>query len=109
MNDDSEPIIITDHTADTEHTLTIIQDDVNGEHDSDNLGGQESLIYNGKVISLAPGEGHPPILVLLDTYAEVLSFPTVFCGQPQNSSLPLSYTEIANSEIRRHDHGAACV
>jgi hypothetical protein len=79
-NDDSESIFITEHTAHTEHILTTNQDDGNEEHKSDNLGGQESLKDNGKVILFAPGEGHPPISVLLDTYAEELSFPTIFYG-----------------------------
>jgi hypothetical protein len=81
-NNDSEPIFITDHTADTEHILTTNQDDGDKEHKSDNIGGQESLTDNGKAILFAPGEDHPPISVLLDTYAEELSFPTIFCGQP---------------------------
>lgn len=68
-SDDSEPIFITDHAADTEHILTTNQDDGNEEHKSDNPGGQESLIDNGKVILFAPREVHPPISVLLDTYA----------------------------------------
>jgi hypothetical protein len=81
-NGDSAPIFIAYHTADTEHVLTTNQGDGNEEHESDNFGGQESLIDNGKAISFTPGEGHPPISVLLDTEAEELSFPTLFCGQP---------------------------
>ena len=41
-----------------------------------------NLIYDNSVygIKIAPGEGKKPIPIPLDTYAEELSFPSVYCG-----------------------------
>jgi len=45
-------------------------------------GAEETLIYDESVygIKIAPGEGKKPIPIPLDTYAEELSFPSVYCG-----------------------------
>jgi hypothetical protein len=58
-------------------------------------------------MSFAPGQGHRPTSTLLDTNAEELSCPTIYCGQPRNPSAKLSYSESANPEIRRYDRRAA--
>ena len=64
-----------------------------------------------KVYNVAPGEGFDALGIVADTYAEELSFPTIFCGypRPDNSQreVPLSYADICNSELLRADRRCA--
>ena len=57
-------------------------------------------------IKHAPGEGQRPISLLWDLNAEVLTFPTIYCGQKRNVNPKLSYTDIAKSEALNRDRRA---
>ncbi|XP_044742323.1 uncharacterized protein LOC123304800, partial [Chrysoperla carnea] len=77
--------------------------------DNLNPGGQETLLDNEFVenIVLAPGEGRRPCDMIFDSHSEELSFPSIYCGIPRNPSVPLTYSKIARSEIRRFDRRCA--
>lgn len=54
---------------------------------------------------IAPGEKQRPLSPIYDEYAEELSFPSIYFGQPRVFKRDISVTPymIANSEIRRKD------
>jgi hypothetical protein len=58
-------------------------------------------------ITIAPGEGKTPISLLRDDDADVLSFPTIYCGKPREFKVPLKDAELKKCEIRNHDRRAA--
>jgi hypothetical protein len=75
------------------------------------LGAEETLIFNdfqNQALMVAPGQGNIPIPLFKDLNAEELSFPTIYAGIPRQfkEGLKVSYTDIAKSEIRRHDRRA---
>lgn len=70
-----------------------------------NPGGEETLLDNNPVenISFAPGENKIPLHLMLDKYAEELSFPSIFCGQQKEFSLNFSYSDIARIQASHRD------
>ena len=64
-----------------------------------------------QVLSLAPGENSSPLGLIQDIQAEVLSFPTIFCGvkRYENSEryVPLHYSSICKWELRNVDRRVA--
>ena len=67
-----------------------------------------------QVLSVAPGENSSPLGLFQDFQSEILSFPTIFCGQPRvdNSDrhVPLHYSDICKWELRNVDRRVAlCV
>ncbi|XP_060603886.1 uncharacterized protein LOC132756767 [Ruditapes philippinarum] len=67
-----------------------------------------------QVVCVAPGENNKPLALFYDTYSEILSFPTIFCGQSRVSNLirqvPLHYSDICKWELRNVDRRVAlCV
>ena len=67
-----------------------------------------------RVLSLAPAEGSRPVSIFHDKYSEELAYPGIFLGQkrPDNKDriVPVYYSEICKSELRRSDRRAAmCV
>ena len=74
-------------------------------------GSEETLIMPSSILDgilYAPGENKTPISLLLDTDAELLSFPKIYCGQPRNlrSGIKLTHMDIVKSEVRRDDRRA---
>lgn len=57
-------------------------------------------------IKYAPGQNNRPSYLLMDLNAEVLSFPTIYCGQKRDVPNFLTYSDIAKSEARRYDRRA---
>jgi len=65
-------------------------------------------IENCNAIKYAPGEGQKPISLLKDVHAEVLSFPTIYCGQPRElKRQDITKTDIAKSDARNKDRRCA--
>ena len=64
-----------------------------------------------KILCLAPGEHSSPLGLFQDTHSEILSFPSVFCGQPRadNSKrqVALHYSDICKWELRNVDRRVA--
>ena len=65
------------------------------------------------ILNVAPGEGSRPLSVFRDKYSEV-AYPGIFLGQkrPENDKrfVPVHYSEICKSELRKSDRRAAiCV
>ena len=62
-------------------------------------------------ISLAPGEGQMPLGLYQDKHSEILSFPSLFCGQnrPENlqRKVPVHYSDICRWELRSLDRRCA--
>lgn len=72
--------------------------------------GEESLIFRGEnatafAVSIAPGEGKRPTPVHLDPDADILSFPTIYCGQRRkfNKKSGIKDADIVKSETRNYD------
>jgi hypothetical protein len=65
-----------------------------------------------KTMSFSPAEGQSPLGLYQDKYAEILSFPTIYCGQmrPENKDreIPVHYSSICKWELRCIDRRAAC-
>lgn len=80
--------------------------------DARNIGLDETLIYdeNGSMVGyrIAPAAQNTPVPLHLDENAEILSFPTIYAGQPRQlkEGIRLTYTDIAKSELRRYDRRA---
>lgn len=67
-----------------------------------------------QVLSVAPGENNTPLGLFQDLHSEVLSFPTIFCGQTRLENcfrtVPLHYSDICKWELRNVDRRVAlCV
>jgi hypothetical protein len=64
-----------------------------------------------KILSVAPAENNSPIGLFQDMHSEVLSFPSIYCGQPrvENSQrvVPLHYSTICKWELRNIDRRVA--
>lgn len=64
-----------------------------------------------KTMSFSPGEGQTPLGLYQDKNAEILSFPTIYCGQmrPENKDreTPVHYSSICKWELRSLDRRAA--
>ncbi len=62
-------------------------------------------------VTFAPGEGQTPIGLFKDENAEILSFPTIYCGQKRISNeeraVKLSYADICKWELRAMDRRCA--
>ena len=78
-----------------------------------NPGQSESLLIpedelDDLVVKIAPGEGNVPMSILIDQHAEILSFPSIYGGQPRTipEDVRLTMGDIAKSEARRHDQRA---
>ncbi|CAN7949023.1 unnamed protein product, partial [Ixodes hexagonus] len=67
------------------------------------------LIEGTHSLHVAPGEGQTPISLLFDEYAEELSFPQIYLGEPRRITgpRPTPFTK-ASSEIRRTDRRGVC-
>lgn len=73
-----------------------------------NPGGQQTLLDTiglenvpHQRIVMAPGEGHRPLDMIIDSDSEELAFVTIYCGQKR--SCTESYSKIIRSELRRYD------
>ena len=64
-----------------------------------------------QVLSVAPGEKNSPIGLFQDIHSEVLSFPTIFCGQAcvenKQRLVPLYYSDVCKWELRNVDRRVA--
>ena len=61
-----------------------------------------------QVYSYAPGQNSSPISILKDKHCEELAFPAIFMGEKRPSnSIPLHYSQIVKSELRRTDRRVA--
>ena len=64
-----------------------------------------------QVLSVAPGEKNSPIGLFQDIHSEVLSFPTIFCGQARVENkqrlVPLYYSDVCKWELRNVDRRVA--
>lgn len=70
----------------------------------------ESMIWNeDESLYIAPGCRAKPLNIIYDKYAEELSFPAIYYGQPRvfNSKVTVTPYMIASSEIRRRDRRGA--
>jgi hypothetical protein len=54
-------------------------------------------------IKLAPGQGQIPFPLHRDERAEILAFPSIYCGVPRKFAVNVTYGDIAKSEARRYD------
>ena len=63
------------------------------------------------ILSVAPGKGNFPISVFLDTNADSLSFPSLFCGKemkrPNDYTTKVHYSDLCESELHRSDRRVA--
>ena len=66
----------------------------------------DSIPDNSGII-IAPGENHQPISLLRDEDMDVLSFPTIYCGEPRNFKFQLTDAQLRKFEIRNHDRRVA--
>ena len=61
-------------------------------------------------MSVAPSEGNTPISIFTDNIEELV-FPTIFCGESrpanENRQVPVKYSDLCKSELRRSDRRAA--
>ena len=59
----------------------------------------------------APGQGRTPMGIFRDKFSEELAFPNIFCGESRISNdsrlVPVYYSEICRSELRRQDRRVA--
>ena len=67
-----------------------------------------------KVMNLASGESNQPLSVFKHEYCEELAYPGIFCGEARANDkercVPVYYSDICKSELRRADHRVAqCV
>jgi hypothetical protein len=69
---------------------------------------EETLMDSNTLVEIAPGESEHPLSILLDTYCEELSFPTIWFGHRRTCSpdVKLSYEDHILSEIMRSDQWA---
>ena len=96
------------HDSDEEEEYE--NEDLNaGPHDT--LLDSHDLLEDRDILSVAPGEGNFPISVFLDTNAESLSFPSLFCGKemkrPNDYTTKVHYSDLCKSELRRSDRRVA--
>lgn len=70
-----------------------------------NPGGEETLLDNDELdnICFAPGEKNRPIHLMLDEFAEELSFPTLFCGEKKNIAKTFSYSDQCKIQAQNMD------
>lgn len=67
-----------------------------------------------QVLCVAPAEKNSPIGLYQDSYSEIFSFPSIYCGQPRKGNnerrVPLHYSDICKWELRNIDRRVAlCV
>lgn len=64
-----------------------------------------------QVLCLAPGENNTPLGLFQDVHSEVLSFPSIYCGQTRDDNsrrcVPLPYSSICKWELRNVDRRVA--
>jgi len=86
------------------------EDEMFPEIDNGLISEESMLLDEGDLVTQAlkfsPGQGKRPISLLWDLNAEVLSFPTIYCGQVRDVNSKLTYTDIAKSEARNVDRRA---
>jgi hypothetical protein len=88
---------------------------IENNNEDQNPGGVETLMYDTidhlilEKYKFAPGEDEIPIPILMDKYAEELSFPKIYCGKKRKfkEKLRISSGAIAKSEIRQYDRRCA--
>ena len=72
---------------------------------------EDNEMENEYQYTFAPGKGQQPMSVFRDKFSEELSYPNIFCGQhrPLNNEreVPVYFSEICKSELRRRDRRAA--
>ncbi|KAK3099294.1 hypothetical protein FSP39_002160 [Pinctada imbricata] len=87
------------------------------EENRESLGEMDTMLHpdiaslDGNTnISVAPSEGNIPISIFTENIEE-LAYPSIFCGEkrPKNSDrlVPVRYSDICKSELRRTDRRAA--
>ena len=71
----------------------------------------EQSLEKNEILSVAPGERQNPLSIFKDSNAEILAFPTLFCGQKrvENSDryVPVYYSDICKWELRYVDRRVA--
>ena len=64
-----------------------------------------------QILCVAPGQESTPISLFQDIQSEILSFPTIFCGQPRTDNskrlVPLHFSAICKWELRNVDRRVA--
>lgn len=102
-----------DEVIDVDRTAEDTNTNGNDDKKPDQIG-QETLlmemndISENDVIKFAPGESRKPISLLMDTHAEALSFPTIYCGKQRVMKDPkITRTDIAKSDARNKDRRCA--
>jgi hypothetical protein len=106
---DDNTVISTERHEDTrEDDVQNIESSENIDHDPLELEADETLLINSIYAKkFAPGENRQPIGILMDSNAEELSFPTIFCGQKKTIPEGLSYGAVAKAYIRNYDRRCA--
>ena len=66
------------------------------------------------ILNVAPAEGSTPLSIFRDKFSEELAYPGIFLGQKRTENdkrlVPVHYSDICKSELRRSDRRAAmCV
>jgi len=79
----------------------------------DTVAAEETLLFSEQevgfnAIRIAPAEGNYPLPLFSDLKAEVLSFPTIYCGRDRKfkEGIRVTYTDIAKSAARNFDRRA---
>lgn len=92
--------LTTDNTDDSIEYIT-------EENDKNFLVGQQhTILWNeDKYLDIAPGQNKQPLSIIFDDYAEELSFPSIYYGQPRifKQGIKATSFSMATSEIRRKD------
>lgn len=70
---------------------------------------QQTMLWNEKILYIAPAQKKKPVSILLDPNAEELSFPDIYLGYLRifQPTLNVSWFSMATSEIRRQDRRGA--
>ena len=71
---------------------------------------QQTILWNeDKCLNIAPGQNRTPTSIVYDQYAEELSFPAIYLGQPRKFRAGVHVTpyDKATSELRRRDRRGA--
>lgn len=65
---------------------------------------QETLFWpEDMILNLAPAAGERPLSLAFDEFAEEMSFPEIYYGQPRSFTQKVNPFAVATSEIRRRD------
>ena len=107
----AEDEIINDSQETAQSENSDLDNSIHKQHNQDVTRSEETMLISDTDLlshaqKYAPGQTKRPISLLWDLNAEVLSFPTIYCGQKREVFKNLTYSDIAKSEARRYDRRA---